>query len=106
VCLAQLVASCAQPLFGTVWPFYWVVQQKKPGKMTMRLLFEGGRDYSGCRALLPVLLGWGGGGLLNNIRSAKQDDNYGASNIILPCPSSLVIFHLVKDVVITFKSSI
>jgi hypothetical protein len=21
------------------------------------------------------------------IRSAKQDDNYGASNIILPCPS-------------------
>ena len=22
------------------------------------------------------------------IRSAKQDDNYGASNIILPCPSS------------------
>jgi hypothetical protein len=22
------------------------------------------------------------------IRSAKQDDNYGASNIILPCPGS------------------
>jgi hypothetical protein len=22
------------------------------------------------------------------IRSAKQDDNYGASNIVLPCPSS------------------
>ncbi len=23
-----------------------------------------------------------------NIRSAKQDDNYGASNIVLPCPGS------------------
>jgi hypothetical protein len=23
-----------------------------------------------------------------SIRSAKQDDNYGASNIILPCPGS------------------
>jgi hypothetical protein len=23
-----------------------------------------------------------------NIRSAKEDDNYGASNIILPCPVS------------------
>jgi hypothetical protein len=23
-----------------------------------------------------------------NIRNAKQDDNYGASNIILPCPGS------------------
>ena len=23
-----------------------------------------------------------------HIRSAKQDDNYGASNIILPCPGS------------------
>jgi hypothetical protein len=22
------------------------------------------------------------------IRSAKQDDNYGASNIVLPCPDS------------------
>jgi hypothetical protein len=22
------------------------------------------------------------------IRSAKQDDNYGASNIVLPCPGS------------------
>jgi hypothetical protein len=40
------------------------------------------------------------------IRSAKQDDIYGASNIILPCPGNLVIFHLVKDVVIIFKSSI
>jgi hypothetical protein len=42
----------------------------------------------------------------NNIRSAKQDDNYGASNTILPCHGSWVIFHLVKDVVIIFKSSI
>ncbi len=24
----------------------------------------------------------------NNIRSAKQDDDYGASNIVLPCPKS------------------
>jgi hypothetical protein len=23
-----------------------------------------------------------------SIRKAKQDDNYGASNIVLPCPSS------------------
>jgi hypothetical protein len=41
-----------------------------------------------------------------NIRSAKQDDNYGASNIVLPCPGSYVIFHLVKDDIITLKSSI
>jgi hypothetical protein len=27
-------------------------------------------------------------GDLKNIRSAKQDDNYGASNIVLPCPGS------------------
>jgi hypothetical protein len=40
------------------------------------------------------------------IRSAKQDDIYGASNIVLPCPSSYVIFHLVEDVVIILKSSI
>jgi hypothetical protein len=26
--------------------------------------------------------------LQNTIRSAKQDDNYGASNIVLPCPGS------------------
>ena len=26
--------------------------------------------------------------LKNSIRSAKQDDNYGASNIVLPCPGS------------------
>jgi hypothetical protein len=25
---------------------------------------------------------------VRNIRSAKQDDNYGASNIVLPCPGS------------------
>ncbi len=43
---------------------------------------------------------------LDHIRSAKQDDDYGASNIILPCSGSYVIFHLVKDVVIIFKSSI
>ncbi len=24
----------------------------------------------------------------DSIRSAKQDDNYGASNIVLPCPGS------------------
>jgi hypothetical protein len=41
-----------------------------------------------------------------SIRSAKQDDNYGASNIVLPCLGSWVIFHLVKDVEIMFKSSI
>jgi hypothetical protein len=40
------------------------------------------------------------------IRSAKQDEIYGASNIILPCPGSWVIFHLVEDVVIISKSSI
>jgi hypothetical protein len=40
------------------------------------------------------------------IRSAKQDNIYGASNIILPCPDSSVIFHLVEDVVIILKSSI
>jgi hypothetical protein len=40
------------------------------------------------------------------IRSAKQDDIYGASYIVLPCPGSQVIFHLVKDVVIILKSSI
>jgi hypothetical protein len=39
------------------------------------------------------------------IRSAKQDDIYGASNIVLPCPCCLVIFHLVQDVVIILKSS-
>jgi hypothetical protein len=27
-------------------------------------------------------------GILENIRSAKQDDDYGASNIVLPCPGS------------------
>jgi hypothetical protein len=27
-------------------------------------------------------------GHLDYIRSAKQDDNYGASNIVLPCPGS------------------
>jgi hypothetical protein len=43
---------------------------------------------------------------MQHIRSAKQDDIYGASNIILPCPSNQVIFHLVKDVVIILKSSI
>ncbi len=37
------------------------------------------------------------------IRSAKQDDIYGASNIVLPCPCSQVIFHLVKDVDIILK---
>jgi hypothetical protein len=42
----------------------------------------------------------------DNIRSAKRDDNYGASNIVLPCPGSKVIFHLVKDVVIILKSYI
>jgi hypothetical protein len=26
--------------------------------------------------------------IIPNIRSAKQDDNYGASNIVLPCPGS------------------
>ncbi len=54
-------------------------------------------------------VGEGGGDVGNGgegIRSAKQDDNYGASNIVLPCPGSLVIFHLVKDDVIIFKSSI
>jgi hypothetical protein len=45
-------------------------------------------------------------GIPTSIRSAKQDEIYGASNVILPCPSSLVIFHLVKDVVIILKSSI
>jgi hypothetical protein len=40
------------------------------------------------------------------IRSAKQYYIYGASNIVLPCPGSWVIFHLVKDVVIIFESSI
>ncbi len=30
----------------------------------------------------------GGSGGGKNIRSAKQDVNYGASNIILPCPGS------------------
>jgi hypothetical protein len=40
------------------------------------------------------------------IRSAKQDEIYGASNIVLPCPGSWVIFHLVEDVVIILKSSI
>jgi hypothetical protein len=44
--------------------------------------------------------------LLGLIRSAKQDDVYGASNIVLPCPSSKVIFHLVEDVVIILKSSV
>jgi hypothetical protein len=44
--------------------------------------------------------------LLEDIRSAKQDDVYGASNILLPCPGSMVIFHLVKDVAIILKSSI
>jgi hypothetical protein len=48
---------------------------------------------------------WSSEGILN-IRSAKQDDNYGASNIVLPCPGSWVIFHLVEDVVIILKSSI
>ncbi len=43
---------------------------------------------------------------MKSIRSAKQDDNYGASNIVMPCPGSQVIFHLVKDVVIIFVSSI
>ena len=41
----------------------------------------------------------------NNIRSSKQNDVYGASNIILPYPGSLLIFHLVEDVVIISKSS-
>jgi hypothetical protein len=39
------------------------------------------------------------------IRSAKQDDIYGASNIVLPCPGSKIIFHLVKDIIIILKSS-
>jgi hypothetical protein len=39
------------------------------------------------------------------IRRAKQDDNYGASNIVLPCPGSYIIFHLVIDVVIILKFS-
>ncbi len=26
--------------------------------------------------------------MISYIRSAKQDDNYGASNIVLPCPGS------------------
>jgi hypothetical protein len=43
---------------------------------------------------------------LGIIRSAKRDDYYGASNILLPCPGSKVIFHLVKDVVIILKFSI
>jgi hypothetical protein len=40
--------------------------------------------------LLPVIsaLMLGEDNDRHNIRSAKQDDNYGASNIILPCPSS------------------
>ncbi len=41
---------------------------------------------------------------LDVIRSAKQDDIYGAPSIVLPCPSSKVIFHLVKVVVIILKS--
>jgi hypothetical protein len=41
-----------------------------------------------------------------DIRSAKQDDIYETSNIILPCPGSVVIFYLVKDVIIILKSSI
>ncbi len=40
------------------------------------------------------------------IRSAKQEDFYGASNIVLPCPGSSVIFHLSEDLVIISKSSI
>jgi hypothetical protein len=36
----------------------------------------------------------------------QKDDIYGASNIVLPCPGSYVIFHLVEDVVIILKSSI
>ncbi len=46
------------------------------------------------------------GGWASFIRSAKQDDVYGASNILLPCPGSQVIFHFVTDVVIILKSSI
>jgi hypothetical protein len=41
-----------------------------------------------------------------DIRSENQDDIYGASNIVLPCPGRYVIFHILEDLVIILKSSI
>jgi hypothetical protein len=37
------------------------------------------------------------------IRSTKQNDIHGASNIVLPCPGSKVIFHLLEDLNIILK---
>ncbi len=57
---------------------------KKPQRVGIRQVMQCMEHLNAYIAQLPCWYY----SLSYNIRSAKQDNNYGASNIILPCPGS------------------